>query len=426
MAYFVKLLDRGFNVIGSENWTKTQYTVQSFNLNMKSFEFDEFSLVCEEIRNSDKAVYCGLYDSSGYLIYFAYCGIPVIRNHMTYITAFDLRKILSQDIPINQEDKSSANIRAAKMLKRIEDAIHMYCGSKSAFSFSCDELGELDIKFPYTLLTQKFTVCNSWKLIQKICTYCQIEVRPSVNLEAGSISFVFRAARQLLSLNLRDYENSLSYDKFHVNEAYGFSIMQNQDGSFQLPSLHYHKILLANDDIIDYSEIENSAQSTVYTDNSPFANYAGKCIYSGISKADFRITPVVAESFIAEIDYADKRYTEKIDDLCAKVNECLEKRRYQQSVTIPLNTKRSIVDIYNRLFLDSDGNIDYSRPFTFFGKIYNYNEAEYRTTEINGRHGIETFKCLPVSGVQLSFSSTGKLNTSISFGYLSEFWFLRR
>lgn len=371
------LYDRQFKPLGA--WT--QHVVSEWSLTRKAYEFDEFKLTCKGFENSRNACYIALFNNTGKIQYLSFCGIPVTKDELTTVSGIDCRQLFNQTIMLD------LGARDANGEFKINSV-------KSLFDYLLDnrektEEGGLDLGIDYKVDTSDLTVFSTndwkeeaisrekkvqelWKVIQTACNLYNVVVIAEAQVDAieNQYKLVFKVMRitEKKNIKLSDYDVRMSNTQNVVNRA----IATNGSDS----KTYY---------------LTNRYEVKEYSTN----------------RKDRLYPPRIATIYKDPTDYEDEaqeqgKTQEQVAFNEAKVEaiQKLNENRYKDKVTINLNTKlgSTLEDV----------------DFRYMGVINQYLPADYE----NGAEN--TVKELPV----MSIKEDSKGNKSLTFGRLSDFWFM--
>lgn len=371
------LYDKQFKPLGA--WT--QHVVSEWSLTRKAYEFDEFKLTCKGFENSRNACYIALFSNTGKIQYLSFCGIPVTKDELTTVSGIDCRQLFNQTIML---DLGARNSNGEFKINSV----------KSLFDYLLDnrektEEGGLDLGIDYKVDTSDLTVFSTndwkeeaisrekkvqelWKVIQTACNIYNVVVIAEAQIDAieNQYKLVFKVMRitEKKNIKLSDYDVRMSNTQNVVNRA----IATNGSDS----KTYY---------------LTNRYEVKEYSTNSKDRLYP----------------PRIATIYKNPTDYEDEAQeqgkTQKqvaFNEAKAEAIQKLNENRYKDKVTINLNTKlgSTLEDV----------------DFKYMGVINQYLPADYE----NGAEN--TVKELPV----MSIKEDSKGNKSLTFGRLSDFWFM--
>lgn len=371
------LYDRQFKPLGA--WT--QHVVSEWSLTRKAYEFDEFKLICKGFENSRNACYIALFNNTGKIQYLSFCGIPVTKDELTTVSGIDCRQLFNQTIMLD------LGARDANGEFKINSV-------KSLFDYLLDnrektEEGGLDLGIDYKVDTSDLTVFSTndwkeeaisrekkvqelWKVIQTACNLYNVVVIAEAQVDAieNQYKLVFKVMRitEKKNIKLSDYDVRMSNTQNVVNRA----IATNGSDS----KTYY---------------LTNRYEVKEYSTN----------------RKDRLYPPRIATIYKDPTDYEDEAQEQgktqeqvAFNEAKAEAIQKLNENRYKDKVTINLNTKlgSTLEDV----------------DFRYMGVINQYLPADYE----NGAEN--TVKELPV----MSIKEDSKGNKSLTFGRLSDFWFM--
>ena len=371
------LYDRQFKPLGA--WT--QHVVSEWSLTRKAYEFDEFKLTCKGFENSRNACYIALFNNTGKIQYLSFCGIPVTKDELTTVSGIDCRQLFNQTIMLD------LGARDANGEFKINSV-------KSLFDYLLDnrektEEGGLDLGIDYKVDTSDLTVFSTndwkeeaisrekkvqelWKVIQTACNLYNVVVIAEAQVDAieNQYKLVFKVMRitEKKNIKLSDYDVRMSNTQNVVNRA----IATNGSDS----KTYY---------------LTNRYEVKEYSTN----------------RKDRLYPPRIATIYKDPTDYEDEAQEQgktqeqvAFNEAKAETIQKLNENRYKDKVTINLNTKlgSTLEDV----------------DFRYMGVINQYLPADYE----NGAEN--TVKELPV----MSIKEDSKGNKSLTFGRLSDFWFM--
>lgn len=371
------LYDRQFKPLGA--WT--QHVVSEWSLTRKAYEFDEFKLTCKGFENSRNACYIALFNNTGRIQYLSFCGIPVTKDELTTVSGIDCRQLFNQTIML---DLGARNANGEFKINSV----------KSLFKYLLDDREKteedgLDLGIDYEVDTSDLTVFSAndwkeeaisrekkvqelWKVIQTACNLYNVVVIAEAQVDAieNQYKLVFKVMRitEKKNIKLSDYDVRMSNTQNVVNRA----IATNGSDS----KTYY---------------LTNRYEVKEYSTNSKDRLYP----------------PRIATIYKNPTDYEDEAQEQgktqeqvAFNEAKAEAIQKLNENRYKDKVTINLNTKlgSTLEDV----------------DFRYMGVINQYLPADYE----NGAEN--TVKELPV----MSIKEDSKGNKSLTFGRLSDFWFM--
>lgn len=371
------LYDKEFKPLGK--WT--QHIISEWSLTRKAYEFDEFKLTCKGFENSKNACYIAMFSNTGKIEYLSFCGIPVTKDELTTVSGIDCRQLFNQTIML---DLGARNSNGEFKINSV----------KSLFDYLLDnrektEEGGLDLGIDYKVDTSDLTVFSTndwkeeaisrekkvqelWKVIQTACNIYNVVVIAEAQIDAieNQYKLVFKVMRitEKKNIKLSDYDVRMSNTQNVVNRA----IATNGSDS----KTYY---------------LTNRYEVKEYSTNSKDRLYP----------------PRIATIYKNPTDYEDEAQEQgktqeqvAFNEAKAEAIQNLNENRYKDKVTINLNTKlgSTLEDV----------------DFRYMGVINQYLPADYE----NGAEN--TIKELPV----MSIKTDSKGNKTLTFGRLSDFWFM--
>ena len=371
------LYDRQFKPLGA--WT--QHVVSEWSLTRKAYEFDEFKLTCKGFENSRNACYIALFNNTGRIQYLSFCGIPVTKDELTTVSGIDCRQLFNQTIML---DLGARNANGEFKINSV----------KSLFKYLLDDREKteedgLDLGIDYEVDTSDLTVFSAndwkeeaisrekkvqelWKVIQTACNLYNVVVIAEAQVDAieNQYKLVFKVMRitEKKNIKLSDYDVRMSNTQNVVNRA----IATNGSDS----KTYY---------------LTNRYEVKEYSTN----------------RKDRLYPPRIVTIYKDPTDYEDEAQEQgktqeqvAFNEAKAEAIQKLNENRYKDKVTINLNTKlgSTLEDV----------------DFRYMGVINQYLPADYE----NGAEN--TVKELPV----MSIKDDSKGNKSLTFGRLSDFWFM--
>lgn len=371
------LYDRQFKPLGA--WT--QHVVSEWSLTRKAYEFDEFKLTCKGFENSRNACYIALFSNTGKIQYLSFCGIPVTKDELTTVSGIDCRQLFNQTIML---DLGARNANGEFKINSVKSLFKYLLNDRE----KTEEDG-LDLGIDYEVDTSDLTVFSAndwkeeaisrekkvqelWKVIQTACNLYNVVVIAEAQVDAieNQYKLVFKVMRitEKKNIKLSDYDVRMSNTQNVVNRA----IATNGSDS----KTYY---------------LTNRYEVKEYSTNSKDRLYP----------------PRIATIYKDPTDYEDEAQEQgktqeqvAFNEAKAEAIQKLNENRYKDKVTINLNTKLGST-------LEDVG-------FRYMGVINQYLPADYE----NGAEN--TVKELPV----MSIKEDSKGNKSLTFGRLSDFWFM--
>lgn len=371
------LYDRQFKPLGA--WT--QHVVSEWSLTRKAYEFDEFKLTCKGFENSRNACYIALFNNTGKIQYLSFCGIPVTKDELTTVSGIDCRQLFNQTIML---DLGARNANGEFKINSVKSLFKYLLNDRE----KTEEDG-LDLGIDYEVDTSDLTVFSAndwkeeaisrekkvqelWKVIQTACNLYNVVVIAEAQVDAieNQYKLVFKVMRitEKKNIKLSDYDVRMSNTQNVVNRA----IATNGSDS----KTYY---------------LTNRYEVKEYSTN----------------RKDRLYPPRIATIYKDPTDYEDEAQEQgktqeqvAFNEAKAEAIQKLNENRYKDKVTINLNTKlgSTLEDV----------------DFRYMGVINQYLPADYE----NGAEN--TVKELPV----MSIKEDSKGNKSLTFGRLSDFWFM--
>lgn len=371
------LYDRQFKPLGA--WT--QHVVSEWSLTRKAYEFDEFKLTCKGFENSRNACYIALFNNTGKIQYLSFCGIPVTKDELTTVSGIDCRQLFNQTIML---DLGARDANGEFKINSVRSLFEYLLNDRE----KTEEDG-LDLGIDYEVDTSDLTVFSAndwkeeaisrekkvqelWKVIQTACNLYNVVVIAEAQVDAieNQYKLVFKVMRitEKKNIKLSDYDVRMSNTQNVVNRA----IATNGSDS----KTYY---------------LTNRYEVKEYSTNSKDRLYP----------------PRIATIYKNPTDYEDEAQEQgktqeqvAFNEAKAEAIQKLNENRYKDKVTINLNTKlgSTLEDV----------------DFRYMGVINQYLPADYE----NGAEN--TVKELPV----MSIKEDSKGNKSLTFGRLSDFWFM--
>ncbi len=371
------LYDRQFKPLGA--WT--QHVVSEWSLTRKAYEFDEFKLTCKGFENSRNACYIALFNNTGRIQYLSFCGIPVTKDELTTVSGIDCRQLFNQTIML---DLGARNANGEFKINSVKSLFKYLLNDRE----KTEEDG-LDLGIDYEVDTSDLTVFSAndwkeeaisrekkvqelWKVIQTACNLYNVVVIAEAQVDAieNQYKLVFKVMRitEKKNIKLSDYDVRMSNTQNVVNRA----IATNGSDS----KTYY---------------LTNRYEVKEYSTN----------------RKDRLYPPRIVTIYKDPTDYEDEAQEQgktqeqvAFNEAKAEAIQKLNENRYKDKVTINLNTKlgSTLEDV----------------DFRYMGVINQYLPADYE----NGAEN--TVKELPV----MSIKEDSKGNKSLTFGRLSDFWFM--
>lgn len=371
------LYDRQFKPLGA--WT--QHVVSEWSLTRKAYEFDEFKLTCKGFENSRNACYIALFSNTGKIQYLSFCGIPVTKDELTTVSGIDCRQLFNQTIMLDLRARDANGEFKINSVRSLFDYL-LNDREKT-------EEGGLDLGIDYKVDTSDLTVFSTndwkeeaisrekkvqelWKVIQTACNIYNVVVIAEAQIDAieNQYKLVFEVMRitEKKNIKLSDYDARMSNTQNVVNRA----------------------IATNGTDIKTYY-LTNKYEVKEYSTNSKDRLYPPRIVTIYKDPADYEDEAQEQNKTTAQVAFNEAK---------AEAIQQLNENRYKDKVVINLNTKLGST-------LD---DVD----FKYMGVINQYLPADYE----NGAEN--TIKELPV----MSIKEDSKGNKSLTFGRLSDFWFM--
>lgn len=371
------LYDKEFKPLGK--WT--QHIISEWSLTRKAYEFDEFKLTCKGFENSRNACYIALFNNTGKIQYLSFCGTPVTKDELTTVSGIDCRQLFNQTVML---DLGARNANGEFKINSVKSLFKYLLNDRE----KTEEDG-LDLGIDYEVDTSDLTVFSAndwkeeaisrekkvqelWKVIQTACNLYNVVVIAEAQVDAieNQYKLVFKVMRitEKKDIKLSDYDVRMSNTQNVVNRA----IATNGSDS----KTYY---------------LTNRYEVKEYSTNSKDRLYP----------------PRIATIYKDPTDYEDEAQEQgktqeqvAFNEAKAEAIQKLNENRYKDKVTINLNTKlgSTLEDV----------------DFRYMGVINQYLPADYE----NGAEN--TVKELPV----MSIKEDSKGNKSLTFGRLSDFWFM--
>lgn len=371
------LYDRQFKPLGA--WT--QHVVSEWSLTRKAYEFDEFKLTCKGFENSRNACYLALFSNTGKIQYLSFCGIPVTKDELTTVSGIDCRQLFNQTIML---DLGARDANGEFKINSVRSLFDYLLNDREK-----TEEGGLDLGIDYKVDTSDLTVFSTndwkeeaisrekkvqelWKVIQTACNIYNVVVIAEAQIDAieNQYKLVFEVMRitEKKNIKLSDYDVRMSNTQNVVNRA----------------------IATNGTDIKTYY-LTNKYEVKEYSTNSKDRLYPPRIVTIYKDPADYEDEAQEQNKTTAQVAFNEAK---------AEAIQQLNENRYKDKVVINLNTKLGST-------LD---DVD----FKYMGVINQYLPADYE----NGAEN--TIKELPV----MSIKEDSKGNKSLTFGRLSDFWFM--
>lgn len=371
------LYDKQFKPLGA--WT--QHVVSEWSLTRKAYEFDEFKLTCKGFENSRNACYIALFSNTGKIQYLSFCGIPVTKDELTTVSGIDCRQLFNQTIML---DLGARNANGEFKINSVKSLFDYLLNDREK-----TEEGGLDLGIDYKVDTSDLTVFSTndwkeeaisrekkvqelWKVIQTACNIYDVVVIAEAQIDAieNQYKLVFKVMRitEKKNIKLSDYDVRMSNTQNVVNRS----------------------IATNGTDIKTYY-LTNKYEVKEYSTNSKDRLYPPRIATIYKDPADYEDEAQEQNKTTAQVAFNEAK---------AEAIQQLNENRYKDKVVINLNTKLGST-------LD---DVD----FKYMGVINQYLPADYE----NGAEN--TIKELPV----MSIKEDSKGNKSLTFGRLSDFWFM--
>lgn len=371
------LYDRQFKPLGS--WT--QHVVSEWSLTRKAYEFDEFKLTCKGFENSRNACYIALFNNTGKIQYLSFCGIPVTKDELTTVSGIDCRQLFNQTIML---DLGARNANGEFKINSVRSLFDYLLNDREK-----TEEGGLDLGIDYKVDKSDLTVFSTndwkeeaisrekkvqelWKVIQTACNIYNVVVIAEAQIDAieNQYKLVFEVMRitEKKNIKLSDYDVRMSNTQNVVNRA----------------------IATNGTDIKTYY-LTNKYEVKEYSTNSKDRLYPPRIVTIYKNPTDYKDEAQEQGKTQEQVAFNEAK---------AEAIQKLNENRYKDKVAINLNTKlgSTLEDV----------------DFRYMGVINQYLPADYE----NGAEN--TIKELPV----MSIKEDSKGNKSLTFGRLSDFWFM--
>lgn len=372
------LYDKEFKPLGA--WT--QHVVSEWSLTRKAYEFDEFKLTCKGFENSRNACYIALFSNTGKIQYLSFCGIPVTKDELTTVSGIDCRQLFNQTIML---DLGARDANGEFKINSVKSLFEYLLNDREK-----TEEGGLDLGIDYKVDTSDLTVFSTndwdeeaisrdkkvqslWKVIQTACNVYDVVVVAEAQIDAieNQYKLVFKAMRitEKKNIKLSDYDVKMTNTQNVTNRVIATNGISNKTyyltNKYKVSDSYNSK---------EYNRLYPPRIETVYKDPADYDNEAKE---QNKTKEEVAFNEAKAEAI-------------------QKLNE----NRYKDKVAINLNSKLGST-------LD---DVD----FRYIGVINQYLPADYA----NGAEN--TIKELPV----MSIKTDSKGNKTLTFGRLSDFWFM--
>lgn len=374
------LYDKEFKPLGK--WT--QHIISEWSLTRKAYEFDEFKLTCKGFENSKNACYIAMFSNTGKIEYLSFCGIPNTKDGLTTISGIDCRQLFNQSVMLDLGEKNKDGEYVINSVRSLFDYL-----LKQRIDGTSGSQG-LDLGITYKVDTSDLTVLSAsdwdeeaisrdkkvqslWKVIQTACNVYDVVVVAEAQIDTieNQYKLAFKAMRitEKKNIKLSDYDVKMTNTQNVTNRVIATNGIRNKTyyltNKYKVSDSYNSK----EDNRLYPPRIE-----TVYKDPADYDNEAKE---QNKSKEEVAFNEAKAEAI-------------------QKLNE----NRYKDKVTINLNSKLGST-------LD---DVD----FRYIGVINQYLPADYA----NGAEN--TIKELPV----MSIKTDSKGNKMLTFGRLSDFWFM--
>lgn len=373
------LYDKEFKPLGK--WT--QHIISEWSLTRKAYEFDEFKLTCKGFENSKNACFIAMFSNTGKIEYLSFCGIPNTKDGLTTISGIDCRQLFNQSVMLDLGEKNENGEYVINSVRSLFDYL-----LKQRIDGTSGSQG-LDLGITYKADTSDLTVLSAsdwdeeaisrdkkvqslWKVIQTACNLYNVVVIAEAQVDAieNQYKLVFKVMRitEKKNIKLSDYDVRMSNTQNVVNRA--IATNGSDSKTYYLTNRYEVKEYSTN----SKDRLYPPRIATIYKDPTDYENEAQE---QGKTQEQVAFNEAKAEAI-------------------QKLNE----NRYKDKVTINLNTKlgSTLEDV----------------DFRYMGVINQYLPADYE----NGAEN--TVKELPV----MSIKEDSKGNKSLTFGRLSDFWFM--
>ena len=395
MAYLV-LFDKNFIPLGSpsEGEISTVHVCKSWSLKRKSFEFDEFKAVCKGYKDSQNAVYAGLFENDGQLIYMCLSGIPTTKDDLTTVNGIDVRQVFNQEIPVDysqafgRDGKTSA-LDIYKVLLG-DSMVNIASGvSYSGVPYSYDlnnVSGERISQYSSDsseLISPTKKIRNIWEQIQacnaNFSCVLVAEWKNDRKTNFYSLTFKVKPVLNVYTIRLKD---------FNVNRTLNQNVVNHVRVWDSALTWVIAEFFLLKQPMV---EAKQAGGYTSYKFTYITRYFSEKCCY-----------PIRSQAFAAE---ASDR-SESADESTEKENEQEACEEAVQTLIESVSKDRVTIDLNSKYGKMLDG-IDLSD----MGLLVGYYSADGEDSED---------KYLPVSAIETDSSGTKKAE----FGRLSEYWFM--
>lgn len=398
MAYLI-LFDADFNPLGSpaSGDVSTVHVCKSWSLKRKAFEFDEFTAVCRGYEDSKDAVYVGLFDNTGKLIYRCFSGIPTTSGGLTTVNGVDVRKIFDQDIPldyskaIDSNGFTSENAIYNLLLKDSLDGI-TEAVSLTGIEYSVNTIDTSHEKVDNgdgSIVSGTKEIRNIWEQIQACnAIYSNMvlaEWKNDAETNAFKLTFKVCPIFNVYAIRRKDFGVKRTMEQNAVNHA---SVWTN-DLSAKLG-----EYFLLKDPIVDKEEQDGQTRYKLTYIADKFSNNVAIPLHSKAIAMD-KVTET-SESETNQVK-AEDEYAENLKKAREEAIQTLMGSIAKDRVTIDLNSRY--------------GSRISGIELSDMGQLSGYYSAD-------GEGGEDKF--LPVSAIMTDSKGTHK----VEFGRLSEYWFL--
>lgn len=340
----------------------TQHIVSEWSLTRKAFEFDELSLTCKGFENSKHACYIGLHDETGKLKYLAFCGIPVTKNGLTTINGVDCRQLLNQKIKLDFTIGGKNNYQ-------VHDVQSLY----QYLLKDCLSGLNLGVSLADPNLSDAVSILD-WK-------------EDSIS-RSSSVQNLFDTIQAVNNL----------YDCIVLVEPYYDIDTNKYKLQFCVRRIANEINIKLSDYDVQMSLSQNITNQVICTDKTQsitYYLYNDNTIGTEFDSQKSLMPPRIETIEKDPSDYDEDSESTPFKDACIEGMELLLNSRYKDKVTIDLNTKLG----------STLKNVD----LTYLANITEYNPADPDST-----------KRLPV----MSVKEDSKGNKQLSFGRLSDYWFM--
>lgn len=398
MAYLV-LFDSAFHPLGSPSSgdVSSVHVCKSWSLKRKAYEFDEFTAVCKGYKDSRNAVYAGLFENDGTLIYRCLSGIPTTKDGLTTVNGIDVRQIFNQEIPVDYTkavDKggttSEYTIYSLLVRESLKDLAKGVALSGVKFKTDFLDLTEdrIDNVSSSVIATTK-EIRNVWDQIQACnASFSKVLLAEWANdRKNNSYSLTFKVSPvfNVYTVRLSDFDAKRTLNQNIVNHVSVWN--SNLSGKIE------EYFLLKRPEV---EEKENDGLTT-YKFTYITTEFSDKVCFPIRSKAFARKEVKVASSSDNPTEEEASTYGKNLSEAREEAVQALLGSISKDRVTIDLNSKYG--KRLKGITLSDRGLL-----------------AGYYSADGEG----ETDKYLPVSAIYTDSNGTNK----VEFGRLSEYWFL--